>query len=46
MANVKVRFCITVKGDSGEKTDTGRNTTVVRRELKKIVQCGYTRRVS
>lgn len=46
MADVKGRFCITVKGDSGEKADIGRNTEGVGRELKKIVLCGYTCRVS
>lgn len=45
MANVKGKFCITVKGDSGEKADIGRNNKGVRRELKKIVLCGYPCRV-
>lgn len=46
MANVKGKFCITVKGVSGEKADIGRNTEAVRRELKKTVVRGYTCRVS
>lgn len=46
MENIKGKCCITVKGDNGEKTDIGVNTKGVRRELKKIVLCGYTCRVS
>lgn len=46
VANVKGKFCNTVKGDSGEKADIGRNTKGVGRELKKIVLCSYTCRVT
>lgn len=51
MANVKGKFCITVKGVSGEKADIGTNTEAVRRELKKTVVCvvthvGYHRHMS
>lgn len=44
--NIKGKLCITVKSDSEEKTDIGRNTEGIRRELKKIVLCGYTCRIS